>query len=75
MLLLFRFEVESRELIEFNQLARKIVETAKQNGSTNKASDEVINRVMTKDNIGVVAVLKFKNPPDNLNTGQSFEQW
>lgn len=63
-----KFEVDSTELIEFNQLARKIVETAKQNGSTNKASDEVINRVMTKDNIGVVAVLKFKNPPDNLKT-------
>ncbi|XP_063719789.1 CCR4-NOT transcription complex subunit 6-like isoform X2 [Symsagittifera roscoffensis] len=63
-----KFEVESRELIEFNMLARQIVETARQNGSTNKASDDVINRVMTKDNIGVVAVLKFKNPPDNINS-------
>ena len=61
--------MESRELIEFNMLARQIVETARQNGSTNKASDDVINRVMTKDNIGVVAVLKFKNPPDNINSG------
>lgn len=62
-----KFKFVNTELIEFTFLARQIVETAKQNGSTNKASDDVINRVMTKDNIGLVAVLEFKNPPDNIN--------
>jgi CCR4-NOT transcription complex subunit 6 len=45
-----RFCLISEHLVEFNQLA---IETA-------KGSHDMINRVMTKDNIGLAALLETK---------------
>ncbi len=47
----FRFDLEEEKLIEFTQLA-----IAKAEGS-----DEMLNRVMTRDNIALAAVLKIKD--------------
>ena len=48
MLLLGRFRLVSKYLVEFNQLA---IEAA-------RGSHDMINRVMTKDNIGLTALLE-----------------
>ena len=45
---IFRFRLVSKYLVEFNQLA---IEAA-------RGSHDMINRVMTKDNIGLAAVLE-----------------
>ena len=46
-----RFLLQKEQLIEFNQLAMTNAE----------GSHEMINRVMTKDNIGLCAVLETKD--------------
>lgn len=46
----FRFSLVKEHLIEFNQLAMANAE----------GSDEMLNRVMTKDNIGLAALLKTR---------------
>ena len=56
-LLSFRFRLISEHLVEFNQLA---IETA-------RGSHDMINRVMTKDNIGLAALLETK--PDIWSNG------
>jgi CCR4-NOT transcription complex subunit 6 len=46
----FRFTLVKEHLIEFNQLAMANAE----------GSDDMLNRVMTKDNIGLAALLETK---------------
>ena len=46
----FRFRLIKEHLIEFNQLAMANAE----------GSDEMLNRVMTKDNIGLAALLETR---------------
>ena len=47
---MFRFTLIKEHLIEFNQLAMANAE----------GSDDMLNRVMTKDNIGLAALLQTK---------------
>ena len=49
-LVIFRFSLLKEYLVEFNQLAMANAE----------GSEEMLNRVMTKDNIGIAAVLQTK---------------
>ena len=44
----FRFNLVKEYLVEFNQVAML----------TNEASEDMLNRVMTKDNIGIAALLE-----------------
>lgn len=46
----FRFALVKEHLIEFNQLAM----------ANSEGSDNMLNRVMPKDNIGLAALLKTK---------------
>lgn len=48
----YRFRLVSKYLVEFNQLA---IEAA-------RGSHDMINRVMTKDNIGLAALLETQSP-------------
>ena len=47
-----RFTLIKEHLIEFNQIAMANAE----------GSDDMLNRVMTKDNIGLAAILETKEP-------------
>ena len=47
---MFRFTLIKEHLVEFNQLAMANAE----------GSDDMLNRVMTKDNIGLAALLQTK---------------
>lgn len=47
---MFRFTLIKEHLVEFNQLAMANAE----------GSDDMLNRVMTKDNIGLAAMLETK---------------
>lgn len=55
-----RFSLIKHHLVEFNQLAM----------ANSEGSDHMLNRVMPKDNIGLAALLKTKEPA--WETGQSF---
>lgn len=57
----FRFSLVKEHLIEFNQLAMANAE----------GSDEMLNRVMTKDNIGLAALLKTREGVFDI-TGRFF---
>jgi len=46
----FRFQLIAEHLVEFNQLAM----------ANSEGSDDMLNRVMPKDNIGLAALLKTK---------------
>lgn len=48
--IVFRFSLIKEHLVEFNQLAMANAE----------GSDDMLNRVMTKDNIGLAALLQTK---------------
>lgn len=48
----YRFSLVEEKLVEFNQLAMANAE----------GSDDMLNRVMTKDNIGLAALLETKAP-------------
>jgi CCR4-NOT transcription complex subunit 6 len=47
---LFRFQLIAEHLVEFNLLAM----------ANSEGSDDMLNRVMPKDNIGLAALLKTK---------------
>lgn len=54
-----RFSLIKEHLVEFNQLAM----------ANSEGSDDMLNRVMPKDNIGLAALLKTKEAAwDNGNT-------
>jgi len=51
LLIAFRFSMVQKHTVEFNQLAM----------ANSEGSEAMLNRVMTKDNIGVAALLELKN--------------
>ena len=53
---LYRFSLVKEHLIEFNQLAMANAE----------GSDDMLNRVMTKDNISLVALLQTKDSDSGM---------
>lgn len=55
---IFRFLLLKEHLVEFNQLAMANAE----------GSDDMLNRVMTKDNIGLAALLQTRVGAYDLNS-------